>query len=315
MAASQGDYPGVSSSGLGGGATNEPLTPEVVAALVPDRPAEAHKYRFGRVLALAGSEAFPGAALLCVRAAARCGAGVVTLASHPTVRSVVAVAAPEITHLSLDPEGAPIGPGLWERLDGASAVLVGPGLGRTQPTRDLVRAAVRRCTGRGIPLVVDADGLVALAEDQDLLQALGPTTIVTPHAAEWQRLRGGRGLAADQPLWSQAADDARTWGATLIAKGARSTVAEPGGRTATWPHPNPALATGGTGDVLAGICAGLLAQGLSAWDAARLAVVVQALAAERVLAQRRWRTLLASDLWDEIPAVLHSLAAARTSAS
>jgi NAD(P)H-hydrate epimerase len=93
-----------------------------------------------------------------------------------------------------------------------------------------------------------------------------------------------------------------------VAKGPFTCVANPDGRVAVWPRANPALATGGTGDVLAGLCAGLLAQGAAAWDAARVAVAAHALAAVSIVQQRRWRTLLASDLFEEIPAALAQLA-------
>jgi NAD(P)H-hydrate epimerase len=127
--------------------------------------------------------------------------------------------------------------------------------------------------------------------------------VLTPHAGELERLAGDVG----EPLWDHAARLARQWGCVLLAKGPFTCVAGPDGLVDVWPRANPALATGGTGDVLAGICGGLLAQGLSAWDAARLAVGVHALAAERITQTRAWRTLLASDLPAEVPAVLEAL--------
>jgi len=100
---------------------------------------------------------------------------------------------------------------------------------------------------------------------------------------------------------------AQRWGCVLVAKGPFTCVAAPDGRVDVWPRANAALATGGTGDVLAGAIGGLLAQGLSAWDAARLGVGTHGLAAERVVHMRKWRTLLASDLFDELPAALADL--------
>ena len=100
---------------------------------------------------------------------------------------------------------------------------------------------------------------------------------------------------------------AQQWGCVLIAKGPFTCIANPDGRVDVWPRANSALATGGTGDVLAGMCAGFLAQNLSGWDAGRLAVGVHGLAAERIVATRGWRTLLASDLLPELPATLGSL--------
>jgi len=121
-------------------------------------------------------------------------------------------------------------------------------------------------------------------------------------------LLGHRVLDASEPLWVHAGRLARQWACVLVAKGPFTCVAAPDGRVGVWPRANPALATGGTGDVLAGVTAGLLAQGLAPFDAARLGVGVHGLAAARLLETRRWRTLLASDLFDEIPAALAALA-------
>jgi NAD(P)H-hydrate epimerase len=135
---------------------------------------------------------------------------------------------------------------------------------------------------------------------------LGPNVVLTPHAGELSRLGGAP--EGDAPAWEHAADLARKWGCVLVAKGPFSSIAAPDGRVRVWPHANAALATAGTGDVLAGLSGGLVAQGLDAWDAASLAVGVHALAARQVIAERRWRTLLASDLLAAIPAVLYGLA-------
>jgi NAD(P)H-hydrate epimerase len=129
---------------------------------------------------------------------------------------------------------------------------------------------------------------------------------LTPHSGELERLAGHE-LGSEQPLWVQAGELAQKWGCVLIAKGPFTCVAAPDGKVDVWPRANPALSTGGTGDVLAGITAGLLAQHLSSWDGARLAVAVHAVAAERLVTTRQWRTLLASDLLVELPATLAAL--------
>jgi ADP-dependent NAD(P)H-hydrate dehydratase / NAD(P)H-hydrate epimerase len=118
----------------------------------------------------------------------------------------------------------------------------------------------------------------------------------------------GHAPDAAEPEWQRAGRLAREWGCVLVAKGPITSVVAPDGRVDVWPRSNPALATGGTGDVLAGVTAGLVAQGLATWDAARLAVAVHGLAAARVVEARGWRTLLASDLLGELPAVLDDLA-------
>jgi NAD(P)H-hydrate epimerase len=116
----------------------------------------------------------------------------------------------------------------------------------------------------------------------------------------------GKPLDTSETEWARAGRLARAWGCVLLAKGPFTAVASPDGRVDVWPHANPALATGGTGDVLAGITGGLLAQHLAPWDAARLAVAVHAQAAQNVTG-RGWRTLLASDLLNELPAALTQL--------
>jgi len=191
-------------------------------------------------------------------------------------------------------------------LSSHNALLIGPGLGRGPAITSYVAEVLRQRQGGA---VVDADALFALSELPDFPALVGPDTILTPHAGELARLVGGE--LPDEPPWSLAGRLAKQWGCVLIAKGPFTSVAEPNGHVSVWPRANPALATGGTGDVLAGICAGLLAQGCTAGDAARLAVGVHALAAERLTTRRRWRTLLASDLFEEIPAVLGELATRR----
>jgi NAD(P)H-hydrate epimerase len=163
-------------------------------------------------------------------------------------------------------------------------------------------------------LVLDADALFALAELGDWPQLVDHNTVLTPHSGELERLVGQK-LSDDQPLWIHASGLARQWGCVLVAKGPFTCVAMPDGRVDVWPRANPALATGGTGDVLAGVTAGFLAQGLAPADAARLAVGVHGLAAERLVNRRGWRTLLASDLLDELPGALSALTRAGASST
>ncbi|MCA1644413.1 MAG: NAD(P)H-hydrate dehydratase [Chloroflexi bacterium] len=286
-----------------------------LARLVPSRPLDAHKYRFGRVLVVAGADHFLGAAVLCSGSAARVGAGLVTLAATRDVRLSTATHLPEVTYTSTDVrpgDGAVAARMLEAYLQSHSAVVLGPGLGRDGASTAFV-AELLRLRPHEHSLVVDADGLFALAELPDWWTLLGPNVVLTPHAGELERLVG-HPLGPEEPLWVHAGRLARQWGCVLLAKGPFTCIAQPDGRVDVWPHANAALATGGTGDVLAGVTGGLLAQGLSAWDAARLAVGIHGLAAQRVLQARRWRTLLASDLLAELPAVLAELAEAQARA-
>jgi NAD(P)H-hydrate epimerase len=277
--------------------------------LVPPRPLDAHKYRFGRVLVVAGSDHYLGAPVLCAGGAARIGAGLITVASTRAVRLNVAGHLPEVTFSETDAVASD-GPSAAQSIEGYlranTSVVIGPGLGRGTTTTAFV-AEVLRLRPRDRGLVVDADGLVALSEISGWPTLLGQNAALTPHTGELERLVGHE-LAADEPLWVVAGRLAEQWGCVLVAKGPFTCVAAPDGRVDVWPHANPALSTGGTGDVLAGVLAGLLGQGSPVFDAARLAVGVHGVAAARVVGGRRWRTLLASDLFYELPAALEALA-------
>jgi ADP-dependent NAD(P)H-hydrate dehydratase / NAD(P)H-hydrate epimerase len=275
----------------------------------PERPLDAHKYRFGRALVVAGSDHFLGAPVLCSGGAARVGAGLITVASTRDVRVNVAAHLPEVTFTEQDvksSDGGAAARAVQRYLESHQSAVIGPGLGRGPATTQFV-AEVLRLRPADLRLVVDADGLFALSELKDWASRLGSNSVLTPHSGELERLVGHE-LSSDEPPWAHAGRLAQQWGCVLVAKGPFTCVAAPDGRVDVWPRANPALATGGTGDVLAGVIAGLLAQGVRTWDAARLGVGVHALAAERLVAERQWRTLLASDLFEYLPAVLEGLA-------
>jgi NAD(P)H-hydrate epimerase len=279
--------------------------------LVPPRPLNAHKYRFGRVLVVAGADHFLGAAVLCSGGAARVGAGLVTLASTRDVRLNAAAHLPEVTYTANDAratDGAEAARSLESYLRSHASAVIGPGLGRGQGTTEFVAELLHQ-RPREHGVVIDADGLFALAELPNWPGLLGPNAVLTPHGGELERLVGHE-LGDDEPIWVHAGRLAQQWGCVLIAKGPFTCIANPDGRVDVWPRANPALATGGTGDVLAGVTAGLLAQNMVAWDAARLAVGVHGLAAAHIVENRHWPTLLASDLLPELPAALGSLTSA-----
>jgi NAD(P)H-hydrate epimerase len=283
-----------------------------VAPLVPARAGDAHKYRVGRVLAIAGSDQFVGAACLCAGAAARSGCGLVGLVSSDAVKRVLATWLPEATYpltvdlVDDDPEEA--ANRVAELLPDQQTLLIGPGIGRAESTDRFLRRllAANGSATRPVPAVVDADALTLLAGWEGWYARIGPNNVLTPHAGEMARLLGDDARLDDAP-WESARRAAARWKQIVVLKGPFTTVAEPSGRAWIYPHANAALATAGTGDVLAGLTAGLLAQGSPPVDAARLAVVAHALAGRRVVTEHGWRTLLASDLLDVLPAVLESL--------
>ena len=296
------------------------LDESLVAPLVPSRPLDGHKYTFGRVLVVAGSERFVGAACLGSEAAARAGAGLVGVVSTEAVKRVLATRLPEATYpLTLagpddNPEDA--ADATASLLPEQAALLLGPGIDRTDVVDRFVQQLLTANASHEspTPAVIDADALSLLAGWSGWWEWIGEGHILTPHAGEMARL-----VASDPDLgsidgeapWGTARRAAARWRQVIVLKGPFTTVAEPGGRAWVYPHANPALATAGTGDVLAGLCSGLLSQGLTGLDAARLAVVTHALAARRLVQARASRTLLASDLPAELPIVLAALAAER----
>jgi len=285
-----------------------------VARLLPERPKRGHKGRFGRLLVIAGSLDYAGAALLVCRAAGRAGAGLVTLAVPESLQPLFATKVIEATTMALpeddveeiDPEEA-----LARILDHEhDAIVLGPGLRPGLATTELVRELLLvRGDPAPAPIVLDAEALRSMATLGDWWSGLSRSAVLTPHAGEFARLRAGSGsepngdgdLIHDDDARAKAAGGAaREWGQVVVLKGARTVIAAPDGRLAVAPFENPALASGGTGDVLAGAIGALLAQGLPAFDAARLGVYLHGLAGDAVRERLGDAGLLASDLPDPL---------------
>lgn len=282
--------------------------PEPVA--LPDRPEDAHKGDFGRVTLLAGSRTFTGAAYLTSAASLRGGAGQARLVVGSSIHPILAVKCTEVEVASVPDDGSgSLGQaGLAETLEHFSwgtAGVIGPGLGRNPSTWQLVLALL---SGVRLPTVVDADGLNALADERDLLQRLGDngrTRILTPHPGEMARLVQRSTAEVQANRLDVTATAARRWGAVVVLKGAHTVVAAPGGALAVDPHAVPALASGGTGDVLAGLIGALLAQGTEPFAAAVTGVYVHAAAGRA--AARGTSGLVASELLPAIPVVMQRL--------
>ncbi|MGH7765530.1 MAG: NAD(P)H-hydrate dehydratase [Candidatus Dormibacteraceae bacterium] len=279
------------------------------AVLLPDRPRDAHKGTFGTALVLAGSLGLTGAAYLTSTAAARTGSGLVKLLVADTIYPILAAKCTEVMATPV-PEVAPGAVGhaaydsILRQLAGAAAGVIGPGLGRDSSTWRLVvdLALHARC-----PLVIDADGLNALADSPRARGKLGKARVLTPHPGELARITGKtiEAIGADRNLAARRA--AKDWGAIVVLKGAHTVVAHPDGRTSEDPHEVPALATGGTGDVLSGIIGGLIAQGSDPYVAAVTGVYIHAAAGRRISQRLGDSGLLASDLLLEIPLVMNVL--------
>lgn len=287
----------------------EQLLPAPEALALPERPPDGHKGTFGTVGVLAGSLGLTGAAYLASTGAARAGAGMVRLLVAETIYPILAAKCTEVMATPV----AEVGPGIighagleavLRLLEPVRAALVGPGLGRDRSTWRLV---VDLVPALKVPAVLDADALNALADHPRSLTRLGADRVLTPHPGEMSRLTGRPTAEIQADRRGVAAKAAEEWGAVVVLKGAHTIVAAPGGRVSEDPHEVPALASGGTGDVLGGIIAGLLAQGSDAFTAAVTGVYVHAAAGRRVAGRLGPSGLLASDLLPEIPLVMNQL--------
>lgn len=290
------------------------ITADLARTLLPARPVDGHKGTFGKLLVIAGSARYLGAPLLTVSAALRAGAGLVTLATGRSTYERVGGRILEGVYLPLadDGDGA-----LGERAadevltaierDGYDALAIGPGLGRA-PVTD--RFVLRVLAAARLPAVVDADALNALADRDDWQALLGSGRVMTPHPGEAARLLRSSVAAIEADRLASAAALGRG-GAVVVLKGAHTLVTEPNGGTWIQPVANPALGSGGTGDVLTGLIGGLLAQGSAPFAAAALGVFLQAEAAARWSARNGDAGLLASDLLAELPPTRQALATGR----
>ena len=279
-------------------------TDAAVRAWWPARDPDAYKYSVGTALIVGGAPPFAGAPVMAAKAAGRSGAGYVRCAGPETIHATLAGALTTIPTLPLPTDDDGIAPdaaldALAEAADTADAILVGPGLGRAPGTAQFVRRLVRAVD---TPLVLDADGLNALAGHIDeLAEERQAPWVLTPHTGEFRRLAGEDVSLMDRVRVAQAY--AERWGAVCLLKGMPSVVAGPDGRAFLGSTPTPALATAGTGDVLAGQCVGLMAQGAPPLGAAAAALHVGGAAAARYGATHDSRSMVATDLLDMIPRV------------
>lgn len=263
---------------------------ECARVLAPRDPA-AHKGRYGHVLVVGGEHGMGGAARLAGEAAARCGAGLVSVATRPAHVAALVGARPELMVHGVD---AALPAALLER---ASVIALGPGLGQTEWSRALWSQAL----AAGKPTVLDADGLNLLAATPCALPA---QVVLTPHPGEAARLLGTDAAGIAQDRYAAARELARRFHAVVVLKGAGTLVATPEGEVAVCAAANPGMASGGMGDVLTGIIAGLMAQQPAAAAAARVGVAVHAEAARRAAA-RGARGLLAGEVLAELRATVN----------
>lgn len=280
-------------------------TPDLVRQWLPARPADGHKGTFGNVLVVAGSGGYWGAPALAGRAAYRAGAGLVGVATPTAVRPTVVPQLPEATYPQVRGEVQLDAADLETLADLAgdwAAWLVGPGLGDA----GAFVGAMLDAAGDLPPLVIDADGLNALARQERWPGRLPAGTILTPHPGEMARLMG-LDLAELKELdrVTVARDQAAAWEQVIVLKGAYTIVAAPNGRAVLVPIANPALATAGSGDILAGIIAGLLAQRADPFEAAALGAWLHAAAGTRAAVGDAG--LLAGEIAEWVPVLRRDL--------
>jgi hydroxyethylthiazole kinase-like uncharacterized protein yjeF len=305
-------------------------TSELVHGWLPERPRSAHKGTFGRALLVVGSINYVGAAALSGAAATRVGAGLVTMALPMPIQPAVSAHLTEATYLLLPHDMGVVSAGavkvLQEKVGDYEALLLGCGLTQEDETVAFVHRllGLKRSERRGHigfvsnlqeeetdrpplpPLVVDADGLNALAKAEQWWTALPADTILTPHPGEMARLMGGdatiKDVQADRD--GVALRMAAEWSAVVVLKGAFTVVAAPDGRLVVIPFANSGLATAGSGDVLAGAIVGLRAQGMGAFEAAAGGAYLHGLAGELARADLGDMGMVAGDLPPRLPLAL-----------
>jgi NAD(P)H-hydrate epimerase len=267
------------------------------------RRPDGHKGTFGRVLVVAGSSGMVGAAMLCCRGALRAGAGLVFLAVPEPLASAVDVALPEVLTIPLPREAGEIPPRLEALLDRCDALAIGPGLSRAPRILDRASAILDRFAG---PVVIDADALAVIA-DAVRRKDLAGRAVLTPHPGEMAEILGRplEEVAADPRGCAQAF--AHEHGCVLLLKGAPTIIGNPSGPPVVNPTGHHGLASGGSGDVLTGLIAGLLAGGAGSLDAAIAGAYLHGAAADHFARRGAARSLIPSDLVDRVPFVLKEI--------
>ena len=276
---------------------------------LPARPRDGHKGTFGTVVVLAGSQGYTGAAYLTSMGAARAGAGIVRLM---VAQSIYPILAEKCTEVVVGPIPE-ISPGVvghaalsavLRGFSGAASGIVGPGIGGDTSTRRLIEDLLPKVS---VPLVLDADALNLLAEHRTILPKLPADIVLTPHPAEFGRLANLETSAVQKDRRAVASRFAKLWNKVVVLKGAGTVIAAPDGRITLNPIATPALASGGTGDVLAGLIGGLMAQKLPPFEAAVTGVHIHSIAGTDLEASVGQAGVLASDLLPQIPRVMERL--------
>ena len=288
-------------------AQQELITRQLVKKYLPERNRHAHKYQVGKASILAGNMHTLGASVLATEACLRTGAGIVDLFTPESVYVPVATKLTEAMVYAIADE--PVETALQKFLHSANnskAVLVGPGLGNNKTTREFIPYILEKLK---VPLVLDADALNVVGNHLELLKQYPNEVVITPHTGEFSRMINVSGFEIETNKLEYARQYAQQWKITIVLKGSVTVVATPTGYVYVNNQPVPAMATAGMGDVLAGMIASLLAQGLDAERASVSAVYLHTEAARLIEQEEQLsQGLLASDLIKYIPKTLYQLA-------
>jgi len=271
--------------------------------MLPRRPKDGHKGSFGHVLVIAGSKGFTGAVHLASGGASRSGAGLVTVAVPQSIVPIVAPSCVEAMWIGLpackaESIGADAVAPALVAAQGKNAVVIGPGISTQDETRRFVLEFVKTCK---VPMVIDADALNNLSINPGILtNALAPI-VITPHPGEMARLAGTTSEQVQRDRESIARQFSARYNVLVVLKGYRTVVASPDGQCFINPTGNSGMATGGSGDILGGVIAGLMAQGLSARDAACVGAYAHGLAGDIAANDTSARGMIAPDILSALP--------------
>ena len=271
-----------------------------VLNILPDRAADSHKGDYGKILLLCGSRGYTGAAALAAMGALRSGAGLVFVGVPESIYAIEAVKLTEAIVFPLPEDNGKLSakalPEIRKQLKNMDAVLIGPGLGISSGTMEVVDAVLREFSG---PVVVDADGISILAMNPDLLKARKAPTVLTPHEGEFRRL----GIALAEERLTGAMLAARELGCIMLRKGHETVITD--GKEYYVNHTgNPGMAVGGSGDVLAGILVSLLGQGIDPLQAVACAAWLHGKAGDVCAEKMGQYGMLPTDMLKELPRLM-----------
>ncbi len=289
----------------------ELITPSWVRQHLPQRPKDGHKGTYGHAIIIGGCKNYPGAPCLAAAAALRSGPGLVTLAvprsiygESSNLTEAIQLPLPDNGTETLHTQALPP---LRQALPPYTSLAIGCGMGRSESAKRFLEGFLLSDDAPNQPTLIDADALNILAETPDWWQHLPQPAVLTPHPGEMSRLTGLPTQDIQSNRIETACEFANKWGHVVVLKGAYTVVAQPNGPARISPFANPLLSVGGTGDVLAGIITGLLAQGMTPPDAATSGVYLHGAAAETLRATHGDRGATAGDIINTLPKATKSL--------